>query len=87
MLVVFPLIFVAGTKLIYDYNFVTPLKKFPFKSSNTFLDFISAMRVTDTDNMIDNIKNKIESLHYQKSSLKNMPLWNFIILLEASFSM
>ena len=43
MLVVFPLIFVAGTKLIYDYNFVAPLKKFPFKSS----DFISAMRVTD----------------------------------------
>ena len=47
MLVVFPLIFVAGTKLIYDYNFVAPLKKFPFKSSNTFSDFISAMRVTD----------------------------------------
>ena len=47
MLVVFPLIFVAGTKLIYDYIFLAPLKKFPFKPSNTFSDFISAMRVTD----------------------------------------
>ena len=41
------------------------------------------MGVTDT--MIDNIKNKIESLHFQECSLKNMFLWNLVILLEASF--
>ena len=35
--------------------------------------------------MIDNIKNKIESLHFQECCLKNMSLWNLVISLEASF--
>ena len=38
--------------------------------SNTFLDFVSDVGVTDHRqyDMIDNIENKIESLHLQQSS-------------------
>ena len=58
----------------------------PNMLSNTFSDFISDMEVTD-ERHCDRyyIKNKIESLYFQECSLKNMPLWNFVILLEASF--
>ena len=51
-------------------------KYFPNMLSNTFSDFILDMGVTDhTDTMIDNIENKIESLHLQEWSLRNRPLW------------
>ena len=54
--------------------------------SNTFSDFISDMGVTDHRHcMIDNIENKIESLHLQQRSLKNRLLWKLVILLETSF--
>ena len=54
--------------------------------SNTFSDFTSDMGVTDHRHcMIDNIENKIESLHLQQRSLKNRLLWKLVILLEASF--
>ena len=35
--------------------------------------------------MIDNIENKIESLHLQECSLKNRSPWKLVISLEASF--
>ena len=64
--------------------------------SNSFSDFISDMEVTDhTDTMItltiisitpiDNIENKIESLHLQECPLKIRSLWKLVILLEPSF--
>ena len=64
--------------------------------SNSFSDFISDMEVTDhTDALItltiisitpiDNIENKIESLHLQECSLKTRSLWKLVILLEPSF--
>ena len=52
--------------------------------SNTFSDFISDMRVTDHGTIIDNIENKIESLHLQECSLKNRFFWKLVISLEAS---
>ena len=38
-----------------------------------------------TGTMIDNIENKIESLHLQEWSLKNRSPWKLVISLEASF--
>ena len=44
--------------------------------SKTFSDFILDIGVTDhTDTMINNIENKIESLHLQEWSLRNRPFW------------
>ena len=53
--------------------------------SNTFLAFISGMGVTDLSSMIDNIENKIESLHLPECSLKDRSLWKLVISLETSF--
>ena len=54
--------------------------------SKTFSDFILDIGVTDhTDTMINNIENKIESLHLQEWSVKNRSLWKLFIALEALF--
>ena len=55
---------------------------FPNMFSNTSLDFILDMGVTDHDNIIDNIENKKKNLLLQEYSLKNRSFWKLVILLE-----
>ena len=50
--------------------------------SNTSLDFILDMRVTDHDNIIDNMKNKKDNLLLQEYSQKNRSFWKLVISLE-----
>ena len=50
-----------------------------------FRIFFSDMLQLITDTIIDNIENKIESLHLQKWSLKNRSLWKLVISPEGSF--
>ena len=50
--------------------------------SNTSLDFISDMGVTDHRHYVDNIESKIENRRLQESFLKNRSFWKLVILLE-----
>ena len=50
--------------------------------SNTSLDFISDMGVTDHRHYFYNIENKIENHQLQESFLKNRSFWKLFILLE-----
>ena len=50
--------------------------------SNTSLNFISDMGVTDHRHYVNNIENKIENRRLQESFLKNWSFWKLVILLE-----
>ena len=50
--------------------------------SNTSLDFISDIAVTDHRHYFYNIENKIENRQLQESFLKNRSFWKLFILLE-----
>ena len=50
--------------------------------SNTSLDFILDMSVTDHRHYVDNIENKIENRELQESFLKNWSFLKLVISLE-----
>ena len=50
--------------------------------SNTSLNFISDMGVTDHRHYVDNIERKIEDRRLQESFLKNRFFWKLVISLE-----
>ena len=50
--------------------------------SNTSLDFISDMGVTDHRHYVDNVENKIEHRRLQESFLKNRSFSKLVISLE-----